>query len=315
MGQQGNAFVRFLFFFLDGIGLSADTSTSNPFVRAKLPRLGELLGGQALVAPSAPHHNERATLLALDANLGVGGLPQSATGQATLVTGVNVPQEIGRHYGPKPNPPITNIIRRDNLFARLEAQGYRAALLNAYPPRYFEAIESGRRLYSAIPLAVTSAGIPLKTTADLFAGRALSADFTGQGWREQLGFPETPVLSPRGAGQRLAELATNYDLSFYEIWLTDYAGHNQDMQQACRILETFDQVLAGLLDSWEDEDGLVFLTSDHGNMEDLSTRRHTLNPVPGLVIGTPHLRDAFTTTLTDISAVTPSILHLFSENS
>lgn len=307
--------MRFLFLFLDGIGLSTDTSTSNPFVRAKMPRLKELLGGQALVTPSAPHRNERATLLALDANLGVEGLPQSATGQATLVTGVNVPAEIGRHYGPKPNPPITKIIRRDNLFIRLQARDYRSALLNAYPHRYFEAIESGRRLYSAIPLAVTSAGIPLKTTDDLFAGQALSADFTGQGWREQLGFPETPLISARAAGERLANLAEDYDLSFYEIWLTDYAGHTQDMEQACRILETFDQVLAGLLDHWDDGEGLIFLTSDHGNMEDLTTRRHTLNPVPGLVIGAQHLRDAFTPGLTDITAVTPSILQLFSEHS
>ncbi|HEX6305039.1 MAG TPA: hypothetical protein VFZ76_12675, partial [Anaerolineales bacterium] len=61
--------------------------------------------------------------------------------------------------------------------------------------------------------------------------------------------------------------------------------------------------------------GLIFLTSDHGNMEDLTTRRHTLNPVPGLVIGAQHLRDAFTPGLTDITAVTPSILQLFSEHS
>ncbi|HEX6306152.1 MAG TPA: hypothetical protein VFZ76_18275, partial [Anaerolineales bacterium] len=184
--------MRFLFLFLDGIGLSTDTSASNPFVRAKMPRLKNLLDGQALVARSAPHRNERASLLSLDACLGVEGLPQSATGQATLVTGVNVPEEIGRHYGPKPNLPIASIIRRENLFTSLQAQNYRPALLNAYPHRYFEAIESGRRLYSAIPLAVTSAGIALKTTDDLFAGQALSADFTGQGWREQLGFPETP---------------------------------------------------------------------------------------------------------------------------
>lgn len=304
--------MRFLFLFLDGIGLSANSSASNPFVRAKLPRLRKLLDGQTLIAPSAPHRNQRATLLALDASLGVEGLPQSATGQATLLTGVNVSREIGRHYGPKPNPPISEIIRRDNLFSRLLTQKYRAALLNAYPPRYFGAIESGRRLYSAIPLAVTSAGIPLKTSSDLFAGQALSADFTGEGWREQLGFPETPVLSPRAAGQRLANLAKDYDLSFYEIWLTDYAGHTQDMEQACNILETFDQVLGGLLDRWDDREGLIFLTSDHGNMEDLSTRRHTSNPVPGLVIGAQHLREAFTANLTDIAAVTPSILQLFS---
>ncbi len=184
-------------------------------------------------------------------------------------------------------------------------------MLNAYPPRYFEAIQSGKRLYSAIPLAVTSANIPLKTADDLLAGEALSADFTGQGWRDQLGLRETPVLTHRQAGDRLGDLAMGYDLSFYEVWLTDYAGHMQDMERACSIMEAFDQVLAGLLENWDDQEGLIFLTSDHGNMEDLSTRRHTYNPVPGLVVGDHNLRERFTADLVDIAGVTPAIMQFF----
>ena len=50
-------------------------------------------------------------------------------------------------------------------------------------------------------------------------------------------------------------------------------------------MERFDAVLAGVLDEWDDEGGLVVVTSDHGNLEDLGTRRHTLNSVPTLVVG------------------------------
>ena len=304
--------MKFLFIFLDGIGLGSDGPATNPFAQAHMPRLKDLIGGQALLAAAAPHESERATLLALDACLGVEGLPQSATGQATLLTGTNVPAGIGRHYGPKPNPEVAGYIRNGNLFAALREKGHSATLLNAYPPGYFEAIQSGRRLYAAIPLAVTSAGIPLKTAADYFAGQALSADFTGQGWRERLGYPEAPVLSPYHVGERVAYLAQQYDFAFYEIWMTDYAGHMQDMVSACSILETFDQVLDGLLDNWDDQAGLIFLTSDHGNMEDLSTRRHTSNPVPGLVIGAADLRRVFTDSLKDIVGVAPAILRFYS---
>lgn len=303
--------MKFLFLFVDGVGLSSAGPETNPLARADMPNLQNLLEGSRLIEPAAPHHNERATLLALDANLGVPGLPQSATGQASLVTGRSVPAELGYHYGPKPNPEVAGLIRSDNLFKQLRGRGRRSALLNAYPPRYFEAIESGRRLYSAIPLAVTSAGIPLKTADDLLSGAALSADFTNQGWREHLGFSEAPLLTPEGAGERLAILAGDYDLAFYEVWLTDYAGHMQDMQRACEVLETFDQVLAGLLANWDDRQGLILITSDHGNLEDLSTRRHTDNPVPGLVIGDKGLRDAFTADLADIAGVAPAILQLF----
>jgi bisphosphoglycerate-independent phosphoglycerate mutase (AlkP superfamily) len=156
---------------------------------------------------------------------------------------------------------------------------------------------------------VTSAGILLKTLDDLFAGEALSADFTGEGLRERLGLPDTPVLQPFEAGERLAALTRTVDFAFFEFWLSDYAGHSQDMAAARSLLETFDQVLAGLLASWEDREGLVLLTSDHGNLEDLSTRRHTANPVPALLVGTPALRDSFAASLQDLTDITPAILN------
>ena len=109
----------------------------------------------------------------------------------------------------------------------------------------------------------------------------------------------------------MTNLTRAYDLAFFEFWPSDYAGHQQDMGAACAMLETFDQVLAGLLDSWDDQDGLILITSDHGNMEDLSTRRHTLNLVPGLGIGSQQLRETFTSNLYDLTGITPAILQLF----
>lgn len=312
--------MKVLFLFLDGIGLGTNDSQVNPFAKVEMPHLQGLLGGNKLVVETLSEtslkalrnsgilETERATLLALDAGLGVDGLPQSATGQATLLTGINVSAEIGYHYGPKPNQEVAAYIRNGNLFSTLSKDGYKSALLNAYPPGYFTGIQSGRRLFSAIPLAVTSAGIPLKTLEDLQEGHALSADFTAQGWRERLQLPETPVLTPKQAGERLANLMNDYDLAIFEYWLSDYAGHHQDMQAAQSLLETFDQVLGGLLEAWDDKQGLILITSDHGNMEDLSTRRHTANPVPALLIGDPIFRQDFAADLTDIIGVTPAIL-------
>jgi hypothetical protein len=312
--------MKVLFLFLDGIGLGTNDSQVNPFAKVEMPHLQGLLGGNKLVVETLSEtslkalrnsgilETERATLLALDAGLGVDGLPQSATGQATLLTGINVSAEIGYHYGPKPNQEVAAYIRNGNLFSTLSKDGYKSALLNAYPPGYFTGIQSGRRLFSAIPLAVTSAGIPLKTLEDLQEGHALSADFTAQGWRERLQLPETPVLTPKQAGERLANLMNDYDLAIFEYWLSDYAGHHQDMQAAQSLLETFDQVLGGLLEAWDDKRGLILITSDHGNMEDLGTRRHTANPVPALLIGDPIFRQNFAADLTDIIGVTPAIL-------
>jgi 2,3-bisphosphoglycerate-independent phosphoglycerate mutase len=305
--------MHLLFLFLDGVGLGSDDPLTNPFARASMPNLQNLLGGNRLLmnalqetyevrpAPrlrdqAIPIHpplhleTQRASLLGLDACLGVSGLPQSASGQATLLTGQNVPAALGYHYGPKPNPAVAAYLRNGNLFNMLKESGRKAGFLNAYPPRYFAAIQSGLRLYSAIPLAATSAGMALHTSTDLLAGRAIAADFTAQGWHTHLGLTDTPLLSPEEAGVRLAELARKYHFSMFEYWMSDYAGHNQKMEEACALLESFDQVLGGLLDAWNDHEGLILLTSDHGNLEDLSTRRHTYNLVPALLIGALDLR-------------------------
>ncbi|MGA9534086.1 MAG: hypothetical protein WBR18_15315 [Anaerolineales bacterium] len=298
---------RVLVLFMDGVGLGADDPSRNPLSAAEMPALTELLEGRKLVAGAAPFSGERATLLSLDAGLGVDGAPQSATGQAVLLTGANVPHEIGRHYGPKPNEEVAAFIRRDNLFCRMVKANRSAALLNAYPPQYFEHIDSGHRLYSAIPMAVDAAGIDLMTAADLQAGRALSADFTGAGWSAQPGFPPTPVYGAKEAGRLLAALAGQYDMSWFDYWASDYAGHKQALDRAIGLMESFDAVLDGLVTAPSDGPDLIVLTSDHGNMEDMSVRGHTLNPVPALLIGPAELRLSAANELHNLAGVAPMI--------
>jgi hypothetical protein len=299
--------MKLLFLFLDGIGLGENDSEKNPFVRAKMPYLESLLGERTLVHESAPYEGDRATLLSIDPSLGVKGLPQSATGQAVLLTGINIPAELGYHYGPKPNPEVAQYLDGKTIFAKTVKAGKKTALLNAYPSRYFEGIDSGKRLYSAIPLALTNAGLPLFTQADLYAGNALSADFTGKGWREFMNLTDSPVFEPIEAGEKLTELAKQYDFAFFEYWASDYAGHKQDMDSAVNQLERFDGVLKGLLETWRNEDGMILLTSDHGNMEDLSTRKHTAANVPLLLFGNKKVRREFQQDIHDLTGIAPAI--------
>ena len=305
--------MQFLFFFLDGVGLGANDPTKNPFAAVELPNLEELLGGQRLLLETTVDSvtNNRATFLSLDACLGVEGRPQSATGQATLLTGKNVPAMIGQHYGPKPNKEIRTIVSNGNIFSKLKNHGLSTSFLNAFPKGYFDAIDSGRRLPGAVAMAARSAGIPLKSQKDLWDGNALSADFTAQGWQDHLKLPDTPVISAEEAGERLNRLTNQNDFCFFEYWLSDYTGHKRDMQTAATILKTFDQVLGGLLASWDDDQGLILITSDHGNLEDLSVRNHTRNPVPAILIGSQKMRDRFTQDLKDLSDIFPAILSLF----
>ena len=123
-----------------------------------MPNLNTLLDGRSLLKDAAPFYGEHASLLAVDPAVGVRGLPQSATGQAILVTGINILQNWVITTAPKPNPEVAAYLNDATLFSRFAKEGKKTALLNAYPPRYFEGIDSGKRLYSSIPLAVTNAG-------------------------------------------------------------------------------------------------------------------------------------------------------------
>ncbi len=299
---------RVLVIFVDGLGLGPGDPDLNPLAVARMSATAALLEGRRLVANSAPFVGARATLLAIDARLGVEGTPQSATGQAALLTGRNVPALVGEHYGPKPNRAVSTILRQDNLFMQIRSRGGTAALLNAYPPRYFEAIDSGRRLYSSIPMAVVAAGIPLKTAQDLQAGEAFSVDFTGQGWSDQPDFPPAPVYSVEEAGRKLAELSQSYDLAWFDYWLSDVLGHRGSLREAVAILESLDAVLGATIGNWGDRPDLIVLTSDHGNLENLGQRGHTVNPVPALVIGPAEARNRFCEELQDLTSIAPAIL-------
>jgi hypothetical protein len=272
-----------------------------------MPYLQSLLGGQSLIRETAPFEGDVATLLSVDPNLGVDGLPQSATGQAVLLTGINIPAELGYHYGPKPNPEVAQYLDGKTIFSKTVKAGKKTALLSAYPSRYFEGINSGKHLYSAIPLALTNAGVPLFTQDDYYAGRALSADFTGKGWHEFLNLPDAPIYEPEEAGKKLGEIASQYDFSLFEYWASDYAGHKQDMDSAVRQLERFDDVLKGLLGSSGYKPDLLLITSDHGNMEDLSTRRHTAANVPLLLFGDKFHRREFQKDIHDLTGIAPAI--------
>ena len=72
-------------------------------------------------------------------------------------------------------------------------------------------------------------------------------------------------------------------------------------------MERFDDVLKGLLETWRDEDGIILLTSDHGNMEDLSTRRHTAANVPLLLFGDKNQRREFQKDIHDLTGIAPAI--------
>ncbi len=296
---------RILVLFLDGVGIGLEDPQVNPFLQARTPHLRELLGGRPPTVNTLddPSPSARARLLALDACLGVEGLPQSGTGQVALLTGRNAPRLLGRHFGPWPPVRLRTLLDEENLLVRARARGASVTFANAYPAGYPES--RNRRLVAAPPLAARAAGRLNLDHRALARGEAVASEIVNGGWRTHLGFRDLPEVTPRQAGRNLARIASAARLTLYAHYLTDLAGHRGGASGAREALERVDAFLGGILEFLTD-DTLLLLTSDHGNLEDLRGG-HTRNPALGLALGPG--AGAFPLSL-PLTAVTPLLLGL-----
>ncbi len=301
---------RLLVLFLDGVGLGDDDPEINPFMQAALPTLRSLLGGRRPVRANGGLSTRHATLLPLDAQLGIPGLPQSGTGQTTILTGVNAPALLGRHYGPYPNQPLRDLLGNGSLFRQLLTAGKPVAFANAYPDRFLDRLGRGTERLSANTRAALLAGLKLRGPVDLKAGRAISTLLTNEYWRNW-GY-DMPELSAGEAGAQLARLADDHALTYFEFWYTDVAGHRQDRDLSLHVLNMLDQFIGGTLDALDLSRSLLMVISDHGNFEDWRTPKHTYNPALTLVVGASH--GELASQLHSLADITPALLTAFGQS-
>lgn len=271
-----------IFLFLDGVGL-APAGDRNPLAAAPTPHLRALLGGPL----TSEQAQERPGLLLrpIDAALDVPGPPQSGTGHVALLAGINAPALHGRHQPNFPPVALRPLLAERSLFRRAREAGHAVAFANVFPPGYFRALEARRLRRSASVIAAEGAGLPLRGLDDLRAGQALGWDITGQALHERGEAPDLSPIAPEEAGARLARLADDHALVFFECFLTDLAAHGRlGPAGVAEAIARVDGLLGGLLAALRPVDSIL-ITSDHGNLEDDSTRIHTEAPVPLLVAG------------------------------
>lgn len=296
-----------IFLFIDGVGLG-DSIDSNPFYQNKYSGFTAMSGGQPFTSNADEITDLNHTFKHVDATLDVQGLPQSGTGQTTLFSGENAPKEIGKHFGPYPHSGIKHLLREESLFQKARQLGKKSQFMNAYPDIFFEKAKKRNR-WSCTTLMTKSADIKLNTTKEVKRGTALTAELTQQAWREHLDI-NVPEISPEKAADRLLSQSENYDLVLHEYYLTDKAGHSQELEKADRYLSVYDRFLWQLINQLDNSTTIV-LCSDHGNVEDLSTKTHTFNKVPLFSYGpgAHHFSGA-----KSIMDVTPGILEILEEN-
>jgi len=286
-----------LMVFIDGIGIGAFDSACNPFARFPSPFFTQFNDRSHATLPYSGWQT------CLDATMGVDGLPQSATGQTALLTGVNAAKVQGRHLPGFPTKTLREVIAAESVFLKLEKMNRTATFANAFAPEYFA--RTSRRI-SATTRAVQASGFPFRMIAtDLLQDRAISHDLSNAFLRE-LGF-DVPPRTPEQAAAILAQIAASVDFCLFEYFLTDRIGHDQNMHLAGEELGKLTRFLDTLLSTLDLRLHTVLLTSDHGNFEDLSVATHTRNRVPACFWG--HGAREMTAAVSRIEDVPGAILH------
>jgi hypothetical protein len=278
--------------FTDGVGVGRRDAAVNPLARSEY-LLSRFEDGTAAELPGG------GAAVHVDPTFDVPGRPQSASNQAALLTGEPAPRLVGRHVLGFPDTPLRALLAERSIVRRLVSSGRRATLANAYPAAFLDALGLPRRpsaqadldlppawrrraRASAVALAMSAGDVPLRTFDDARAGEGLTHDVDGAAARAR--GVDVPARSPAEAAEVLLGLAAAHELTWFEHHLADEAGHAQDFALAGAALSAFDRFAREVVA--RKPPGLhVLVCSDHGNVEDLSTRNHTRHPVPVLHFG------------------------------
>lgn len=291
---------RFILIFLDGLGLGT-AGPHNPLSNPVAMPHWQSLCSQPLLA-GAQVQRPHMLLKPIDATLGVPGLPQSATGQTTIYTGHNAAKFRGKHQTGFANGSLRQLIEPYGLFKQVLTRGGTPTLANLYSPAYFEAIAQRRWRYSVCTLLNMTAGLPFRMQYEYERGEAIFWDITGE-IASSRGIASA-AITPELAGRYLANLGNHHSVTLFECYLSDYAGHARNYNRAIAVLQRIDRFLAAVTASLSPST-TVIMVSDHGNIEDLSTKCHTLNAVPLWVVGPAASKFS---DIQDLTGITPAIL-------
>lgn len=269
--------------FIDGVGIGKEDFSYNPFFRYGFKTFEKFFGSIPSLSNPILNSNCR-FLFPVDACLGIEGLPLSGTGQTSIFCGVNAPELIGMHFGPYPHSLLLPTLKEKNIFKFFLNSALKATFANAYPKVFFDYINSGKKRLSATSLMCILNGMRLNRASDVWKGSALTAEITNQRWNLKLGY-KLPVISPETAAKRLLNISSKNDFTLFEYFLTDHIGHGRYENDFLNIFNDLDSFLFQLFTSLNYDTTTLVICSDHGNLEDTSTRTHTYNPALMIAAG------------------------------
>ncbi|MDR3625673.1 MAG: metalloenzyme [Ignavibacteriaceae bacterium] len=295
-----------LMIFLDGVGIGKEDYQANPFFKYGFKSFTDIFGGiPTLNNPVLKKNNS--IIFPSDACLGIEGFPQSGTGQTSIFCGMNAAQYVGKHFGPYPYSTLIPVIEKENIFKAFISIGRKAFFANAYPKVFFDYLKSGKSRLSVTSLSSKLSGLKFNTSTDVRLGRALTAEITNERWNYKLGY-KLGTIKPKTSARRLLKISKENSFTLYEYFMTDHLGHGRYDGDAQNLLAILDEFLFTIL-SELGEDTTLLVCSDHGNVEDISVKTHTLNPA--LTIASGRYAESLFNDIKDLTQIKPAIMKLF----
>ncbi len=107
-------------------------------------------------------------------------------------------------------------------------------------------------------------------------------------------YNETPEMKAAEIAQKVQQgiKSGSYDFILANFANPDMVGHTGDFEAAKEAMEYVDSQIKGIVDVVSEFNGILLITSDHGNCEEMkdmksgkSTTNHTTNPVPVYIVG------------------------------
>jgi len=143
-------------------------------------------------------------------------------------------------------------------------------------------------------------------------------------------YREQPEMSAVQITDSLVKVVNNnlYDFILVNFANLDMVGHTGDLEATRRAASLVDKCLGRITKSVLDRDGILVITADHGNAEEMIKsnneihKEHTTNPVPFVIVGQEFARGKIRNENVDyhnlslikprgvLADVSPTILHL-----
>src|SRR3989344_729110 len=102
----------------------------------------------------------------------------------------------------------------------------------------------------------------------------------------------TPEMSADKITEKVLENLTNYHFIAVNFANADMVGHTGNFEATVKAIEKMDECAGKIVSRALESDGVIIITSDHGNAEEKIYRfsgenktKHSLNPVPFFLVG------------------------------